>query len=62
MAATKTTALETTDIELTHRDQDTPQKEGTVLDDDEMHRMGKVQEFKVRRPGIQFNTVTHMCR
>lgn len=50
MAATKTTALETMDIELTHRDQDTPQKSGTVVDDDEMHRMGKVQEFKVRRP------------
>lgn len=52
MAATKATALETMDIELTHRDQDTSQKGGTGLDDDEMQRMGKVQEFKVRRPGI----------
>ncbi|KAJ6096909.1 hypothetical protein N7486_007655 [Penicillium sp. IBT 16267x] len=39
MAATKTTALETIDMEVSHRDQDASQN-------DEMHRMGKVQEFK----------------
>ncbi|KAJ5645642.1 hypothetical protein N7507_011653 [Penicillium longicatenatum] len=44
--AAKTTAVDTMDMELTHRDQDVSQKSGTVVDDDEMHRMGKVQEFK----------------
>ena len=46
-AFAKSTALETMDVGLTHSDQGASQKGGTIFDDNEMHRMGKIQEFKV---------------
>lgn len=46
----KATAMETLDMGIDHRNLEASQKGGTTLDDDEMHRMGKVQEFKVRLP------------
>lgn len=42
--------METLDMGIDHRNLEASQKGGTTLDDDEMHRMGKVQEFKVRLP------------
>jgi hypothetical protein len=45
--STKGTALETLDMGTDHRNEWASQQGGTALDDDEMHRMGKVQEFKV---------------
>jgi hypothetical protein len=46
-ASGKTTALETMDMEVNRRDPNIFQENGTAGDDDEMTRMGKVQEFKV---------------
>lgn len=46
-ASGKTTALETMDMEVNRRDPQISQDGGTAGDDDEMTRMGKVQEFKV---------------
>lgn len=43
----KATAMETLDMGIDHRNPQASEKGGTTLDDDEMHRMGKVQEFKV---------------
>ncbi|KAJ5409021.1 hypothetical protein N7509_002904 [Penicillium cosmopolitanum] len=45
-ASGKTTALETMDMEVNRRDPQISQDGGTAGDDDEMTRMGKVQEFK----------------
>ena len=42
--STKATMLETLGMEIDHRN---PEASSTALDDDEMHRMGKIQEFKV---------------
>jgi hypothetical protein len=46
-ASGKTTALETMDMEVNRRDPEISHEGGTAGDDDEMTRMGKVQEFKV---------------
>lgn len=48
-AATKAPMSETMDTEIQPMDQHVPQdeKSGTALDDNDMHRMGKVQELKV---------------
>lgn len=47
-ASTKAPGLEALDMEGNQPvDQDGSQKEGTALDDHDMHRMGKVQELKV---------------
>lgn len=44
----KATALETLDMGIMdQRNPGVSQHGGTALDDDEMHRMGKIQEFKV---------------
>lgn len=43
----KSTVLESMDMEVNRRDPDISRVDGTVGDDDEMTRMGKVQEFKV---------------
>jgi hypothetical protein len=45
-ASLKATALETLDMGIDHRNPRTSHG-GTVLDDNEMNRMGKIQEFKV---------------
>lgn len=47
-APNKTTRLETMDMEVRPLDQDVPStQKGTVLDDHDMQRMGKIQELKV---------------
>lgn len=49
-APTKSTRLETMDMEVHPLDQDVPPtQKGTVLDDHDMQRMGKIQELKVCR-------------
>lgn len=49
-APNKTTRLETMDMEVHPLDQDVPPtQKGTVLDDHDMQRMGKIQELKVCR-------------
>ncbi|KAJ5512918.1 Amino acid/polyamine transporter I [Penicillium fimorum] len=44
--STKATALETLDMGMDHRKPGVSQQGGTALDAEEMHRMGKIQEFK----------------
>ena len=52
-AANKSTRLETMDMEVHPLDQDVPPaQKGTVLDDHDMQRMGKIQELKVCRPNV----------
>ncbi len=49
-APNKSTRLETMDMEVQPLDHDVPAtQKGTVLDDHDMQRMGKIQELKVCR-------------
>jgi hypothetical protein len=53
MVSTKAPGLEAMDMELQHVGQNVPQNQtaGTALDNSDMHRMGKIQELKVRLLG-----------
>ena len=53
MVTTKAPGLEAMDMELQNIGQHVPQNQtaGTALDNSDMHRMGKVQELKVRLHG-----------
>lgn len=56
----KATALETLDMGIDGRNPGSSRQGGTALDDDEMHRMGKVQEFKVCSPFVGITSTANV--